>query len=236
MKKIFVVIVFIFPLITLSQIRSGKIVYGIILPEFDYQAAAKTSSGSMLIEALKKVTEASKYQKYELKFDTKYSQFTKVPLMVFDPNLFDEFAVTSVNGTAVSNADYFFDVEKSRTIYKKNNVLVESPKVVWKVLQESKNIENYNCLKAIGEYQAAGKNGVIMTKKVEAWFAPKIAIQFGPKNFNSLPGLVLELRELGSGIVFKVETIDLSSDEKDKIIYPEGEVVSHVDYSKQFLK
>lgn len=57
-------------------------------------------------------------------------------------------------------------------------------KISWKILNETKVIENYNCRKALGRYN---------NREYVAWFTKEIPISDGPYIFKGLPGLVLEV-------------------------------------------
>lgn len=64
----------------------------------------------------------------------------------------------------------------------------------WHITKESKKIGNYVCYKA-----TQVKSKISSSKKkefvVEAWFCPRIPVSFGPKEYNGLPGLILEIKD-----------------------------------------
>lgn len=105
--------------------------------------------------------------------------------------------------------------------------LIEQPKAVWKITQESKIIGGYLCYKA--EYQ----NPLYKYKKPIAWFAPKIPASYGPKIFTGLPGLILELED--NTVTFTAIKIELNPKEKIVIKKPEGKIISKENY-KALLK
>ncbi len=57
------------------------------------------------------------------------------------------------------------------------------PELKWVVGNESKKIAGYNCIKATTSYRG---------RKWNAWFAPDIAVPFGPWKLHGLPGIILE--------------------------------------------
>ncbi|MGJ8548198.1 GLPGLI family protein [Winogradskyella wichelsiae] len=63
--------------------------------------------------------------------------------------------------------------------------------ISWKITKEIKKINDYECLKAIGSV----KYGKLKGKTITAWFSKMIPLPYGPKIYNSLPGLVLEVHE-----------------------------------------
>lgn len=70
-------------------------------------------------------------------------------------------------------------------IYKMNEELVS---INWKlIVNDSKIITNFKCLKAIGEFRG---------RKYIAWYSPDIPINSGPWKFNGLPGLILEIEDI----------------------------------------
>lgn len=67
-----------------------------------------------------------------------------------------------------------------------NTILTEdkAPKIVWKFLNETKEIMGYQCKKAEGEFRG---------RKFFAFFAPEIPSSAGPWKYSGLPGLILEV-------------------------------------------
>lgn len=66
----------------------------------------------------------------------------------------------------------------------------------WELINETKTIGNYTCYKAITTeklYDRRGQ-GNYYNRKVIAWYTPKIPINYGPKYYNGLPGLVLQVK------------------------------------------
>lgn len=122
----------------------------------------------------------------------------------------------------VGGSDGVFYCEKGKIIESINeydeSFLIEYNSDAWKITQESKQIGKYLCYKAIS------KNSRIV------WFTPEIPLQFGPKQFKGLPGLILEV-EIGkisiiaSEITFKpIDTIKQNF---------KGTVISETDYKKK---
>lgn len=64
--------------------------------------------------------------------------------------------------------------------------VIQNEKIIWKLINENKQINGYNCQKAITKY---GK------RIWEAWFTQEIPIQNGPYVFGNLPGLIIELSD-----------------------------------------
>lgn len=66
----------------------------------------------------------------------------------------------------------------------------------WKLSKETKNVQGYNCQKALLNY--GGRNW-------EAWFTQEIPIQDGPYIFAKLPGLVVQVNDTNNQHSFTLE-------------------------------
>jgi len=82
--------------------------------------------------------------------------------------------------------------------------LIKQPPLKWEVLQESKKIGKFTCYKALVTNVYRGKKSFII-----AWFTPEIPVNFGPKEYNGLPGLILEV--IHKGLIFKATRIELNN-------------------------
>ena len=86
------------------------------------------------------------------------------------------------------------------------------------------------CYKAITRKEIEGRWGKKILE-ITAWFTPEISVNFGPKEYNNLPGLILELNE--NGIVYTASKITLNSKKRLKISKPSsGKKVSIDEYNK----
>lgn len=85
-----------------------------------------------------------------------------------------------------------------KTIEQKNSYgedfLVSIPKFKWDITNESKKIGNYICYKAITEREIKNYKGTFRIPIV-AWFTPELPFNFGPKEYNGLPGLIIQLQQ-----------------------------------------
>lgn len=83
-------------------------------------------------------------------------------------------------------------LKKNDSIFVFDNILNHSfsyqlNKVVkWNILNESKNINGYSCIKAVTKYN--GRN-------YTAWFTKELPFPEGPYNFKGLPGLIVSLED-----------------------------------------
>ena len=103
--------------------------------------------------------------------------------------------------------------------------LISKKSIIWEITQETKKIGSYNCFKAII------KDTLNTKKKTIAWFTPKIPVSFGPKEYNGLPGLILELEH--SLLRYKVTKIKLNPKRSIIIEKPnKGREITEEEYRK----
>ena len=118
----------------------------------------------------------------------------------------------------------------------------ELPKYKWELTNETKNIGVYTCYKATYTRQEDRTSMTIedgetkeKTEKVDvvttAWYTPDIPVSNGPRGFNGLPGLILEVKEGRETII--CSEIVLNPKEKIEIQEPKkGKKVTQVEYEK----
>jgi len=129
----------------------------------------------------------------------------------------------------------FYTKKNSRKILNKKEsfgevFLIEVPHLKWVLTQESKKIGKYLCYKATTEKEGGNKKGKFINK-ITAWYTPKLPINFGPKDYFGLPGLILELKE--GNLLFKVSKIRLNLKEKIALKEPvKGKKITLKEYNK----
>ncbi|WP_418639626.1 GLPGLI family protein [Winogradskyella sp.] len=98
--------------------------------------------------------------------------------------------------------------------------VIQKPKD-WVITNETKQIDGYTCYLATIEKRN--------NKKVKAWFAPEIPVKHGPRGFNGLPGLILEIEDVA--LLWTVIKIDIDHPGADDIIEPiEGELLTQEEF------
>lgn len=85
----------------------------------------------------------------------------------------------------------------------------------WQFADSTKTILDYNCQMATCDFRG---------RQWTAWFAPDIPISDGPWKFGGLPGLIMEVYDLGSQYHFTI--IGLQKVENEPIIFSETTVGS----------
>lgn len=169
-------------------------------------------------EALKKIN-------YVLLIKNNESYFSILPSI----NLNDRLSKTAINlaGTRAfyKNNDQVIHIitltsEIFNVLFKENHT--------WKLINETKIINNYLCFKAVKEKSIRNRASI----EVIAWYCPKIPIPNGPKEFGQLPGLILELQD--GRFTFLANKINLDKNQDFKIKKIEGKIILEEEYNKIF--
>lgn len=87
-----------------------------------------------------------------------------------------------VEKSKISNNSYYFE-KIFTTTYQTN---FKNDALVWKLINEKKNIGGFNCRKA--QTALSGRN-------YTAWYAEEVPISDGPYKFQGLPGLIIEISD-----------------------------------------
>lgn len=96
------------------------------------------------------------------------------------------------------------------------NISHKPPK--WQVTNKTKKIGNYICYQATATERLYSRKGYFYNKKVIAWFCPEIPLNFGPKYYKGLPGLILEIHRKEYSII--VTEINLNPTKEVKLTIP----------------
>lgn len=167
------------------------------------------------VEKLKSFLENAKPVDFKLTFNSEESLFEKVKELENDNNSAN--ITNIISGTGI----YYINKVNNEKVQQKNAYgqlfLMSLVDNKWTLTKETKKIGKYNCYKATTQVKVENRNGSTdMT--VEAWYSIELPISFGPKEYNGLPGLILEL--VDGNITFKANKIILDPKEKVKIVKP----------------
>lgn len=88
----------------------------------------------------------------------------------------------------------------------------------WKLHDDSKTILGYTCKKATTTIERVG-----VLFEIVAWYAPEINISDGPRDFQGLPGLILEVKS-NSKIYLTAIKIKINSESELDLQSPEEEM------------
>lgn len=200
--RFIILILFVMPGINYSQNKNFTLTYKIhfIQPNYDsYLNKIKNNNEAQLKLAKKNIEEERESIKLlkNINFILKYNKnesiyFMEKSLFTRKRNIQKIFPLISIS----DDREYYFNNKK---LFMNLNAFgedfhLEVGKVKWEITNETKQIGQYNCYKAIGLFE---KSSFINKedKKVIAWFTPDIPFNYGPKFYNGLPGLIIELKE-----------------------------------------
>ncbi|WP_405563614.1 GLPGLI family protein [Polaribacter sp. Asnod6-C07] len=208
--------------------QSGEIIYSAEIMPIDYK---KKLNNDTIPETqktyLRNVLKKQLAVLYQLVFNKNESFFEKQKPMEIERRGFN--LTVSKMGKGVFYTNKF----QNRTLHQKEYVgqefLISITPYEWKLTQEKKQIGNYTCYKATTSKFVEGRNGK-MERKVVAWYTNEVPFNFGPKDYNGLPGLILELQE--DILLIKATKISLNPKKKKLIKKPsQGEKVTLKEYN-----
>ncbi|SNQ42727.1 GLPGLI family protein [Cellulophaga lytica] len=186
-----------------QKTTSGSITYTINLAPELIKSISKTNNPNT-----RAILKNSKEVSYALNFNSKSSTYQKNESLYNESKQKLNLVATGAGGTGI----FYYNTEdnallKQLTIGGDTFLITQNAKK-WKLLNTSKKIGKYNC------YKATLLNNNNKETKVTAWYTLDIPLAYGPKDYNGLPGIILELYE--GKFFFKASKIDLSN--KNKII------------------
>ena len=186
------------------------------------KAKISNEAKSLLINSFKNQVKP----KYILKFNKNESYFKKVETLKVDTKKIDLAEIQIGKGV------YYVRKSDKKILNQKEFsdelFLIDIPEFSWRLSQETKKIGNYICFKATTTKEIDTRRGKAL-KKITAWYSPKLPYNYGPKDYNGLPGLILELQE--DSLLLKVSKISLFPDEEKNIKKPnKGKKVTLKEY------
>lgn len=216
-----------------GQFISGKIVYSIQPIHYELK-----SESAKINDLTQKMYETVHKQSFTLEFNREKSSFKQNKFLIASTNN-DKYS-TSINNLAsmlvTSDFDYYLNlITKTTILEKKDGVLIKNEYQTknWEITNESKQIGDYLCYKAIYIKNYVGRNGKEISIPITAWFAPSLPFVFGPKDYNGLPGLILELQERKT--IYNATSINLSQEKELQIDFPKGKTITEAEYAKKVM-
>lgn len=191
--------------------QSGEVIYKAEIIPIDFKKKINNDSITNLQKStLEAIFRSQPKVKYRLFFNKEESFFEKYE------TLNSEKGKLNFAERKMGKGVYYYSHMSKEIIHKKlysgKEFLIVMPTFNWKLTQEKKVIGKYICYKATTSHYVEGRNGK-MERKVTAWYTKEIPYNLGPKYFNGLPGLIVELQE--DNLLIKATKIILQS--KDKI-------------------
>lgn len=95
---------------------------------------------------------------------------------------------------------------------------ISQPPIDWQLTNKTKMIGDYKCYKASIKEKLYSRQGYYYYKDVYAWFTPEIPLNFGPKHYKGLPGLILQIED--NEYTLTATKINLNPSEEFKIERP----------------
>jgi len=187
MKYFFFHTLIFFSVFSFCQNESGKLIYKSEVKKFSIQIDSTNISREQYL-FMKNIMKKQGEKDYEMIFQNGVSNYYE-----YEKNEIVDKDIENVIGNMkfgllyknLTNNNYLKEKE-----FLGKQFLIEDnlPDFNWKILEETKNIESFICLKAIGEITDDDKK-----IEVVAWFAKDIHVSNGPLLYNGLPGLILEI-------------------------------------------
>lgn len=117
----------------------------------------------------------------------------------FKDKLYEDDKIKRLAKTFCGSSDFYINTEKNLKIKinyfaEKKYFINDTTRYDWTIYNESKMIDNKICYKATTIKRTLTYD-TIKEKEIVAWFYPEIPISFGPKGFDGLPGLIMELQD-----------------------------------------
>ena len=176
----------------------------------------------------------SKTVTYNLKFKNNFSFFYVENILANDDTPLGVYFARNL----VGKGNYFTDLEK-KIVTREYKGLGESFLITsdtksfsdWTLTKESKMIGKYKCYKATTNMTYKSALGDIITFEIVAWYAPQIPVKFGIKEYNNLPGLILELKD--QRYTFYAHKISFVKEDEIEIKPLKGKTITEEEFLKQ---
>lgn len=177
---------------------------------------------------INEMRDRAKKQEFTLEFNSQYSKFFRDESLNSDEDEKNR-AITKMASIAyTSNYIHYNQKHNNFNIYVDDGNYIKAPDQKWIITSESKKIDNYLCLKATCERTfIEAKTKKPLTKIITVWFAPILPYSYGPKGYNGLPGLILELQDHKT--IFLATKIKIEKNEI-KISWPKNKILTEKEY------
>jgi GLPGLI family protein len=224
LRIIYVIIVGLVANIAISQ--SGVVQYKTFVEQ---QTEAVSADVKELVDRM--IVSANK-QVFKLQFCDNYSSFDLIE-QIEGRNYEDKFSFNAARAGLTSSSQVFFD-KKNNDVYEINSDGVITKETIdkdyWQITNETKKVDKYTCFKAFHVINFLTRKGDKTSRIITAWFSPSLPYSFGPKNYNGLPGLILELVDRKT--TFIATSIELSK-KAIEIKLPKGKTITKEEYDKK---
>lgn len=221
-KYIITVSLLIFNVTLFGQINNGRVIYK---KQFSKKIFTKKNTKEHTFKKFsnieKKMTESQNKIKYSLRFTKDASIYEIIKSLKIKNDLSYELSA--------DNSVYYTSKKESikQTEVMGDVFLVSKKKTQWKLINETKKIGKFNCLKATTSIEKK-INGKIKKLIKIAWYTPEINVPFGPIGYHGLPGLIIEL--IDGNYKYKAIKIELNTHKNRSISPPtKGKKISEIE-------
>lgn len=205
-----------------SQKKNGEVIYKV---NFDTNLFNEKHKSRKMEEIRRRLISETKEITGVLKFSSSES------LYFLDENM-SKTNENTINLSFVSGGGkrkYYFNSFNKENIIQDCELLgecfrIKKSPIEWKITQKTKIVNGQTCYLATMTEVVNDKN-----VNVFAWFNPQIPINYGPKNYNGLPGLIIEL--ITGNTTFRVYKIKYKK-EIEKLSKLKGRMVSEEEFNK----
>ena len=248
--KLFIGIVLLSSVIMSAQNFQGKAIYK-TSKKSNFEIGGDNNSGmsDVMKEQIKARLRKMNQKTFILNFN-KYTSTYKEEVKLATPNPQangNKVMVMSFGGSGKGSV-YYKNLQEKRfsnqtEIMGKVFLVKDSlPSYKWQLSSETKNIGEYTCYKAtfsreVENIEMIVENGATKEEKKKetiittAWYTPQVPVSNGPKDYQGLPGLILEIND-GTTTMVCTEII-INSSEENIIEEPKkGKVVLQKEYNK----
>lgn len=211
MKKLTTFILIFFTCLLLNSQENYKVLYKLRVDndviKIDDKGKNEATQGY-----LKKMNEGTKEYADDFTFsliiNKNKSYFKSLPLMESD---YDKLKLKFAKIFFKTKNKYYLNSETREKLmetfaYGEYYVVKDSINSKWKITNEQKKIGKFICYKAITTKTVVNKKGTF-NWTITAWFSKDLPFSFGPIGYGGLPGLILELEEEDTGIVYYTSKI-----------------------------
>ncbi len=236
MKKIYLLLIICCLFNSVLYSQSNENVAGHIVYKFIQNQRDSTKKKNEFDKLNDELMRQSKGITFNLKFKDKKSYFYIDEVLENDVSPMGHSHAKIV----VGGGNYLTDLQ-NKTVFRQTDSFGERFLVTsntlsssdWTLTKESKMIGKYKCYKAY-KTKTIINPAKKFTFNIVAWYAPQIPVNFGIKDFNNLPGLILELQD--SHFTFYVYKINFLSEEEVEIPILKGEKITEEEYKRQIEK
>lgn len=189
----------------------GKVIYKASMEKPNFSKTENDSTKSIEVkEMVALMLKNMKDVELILHFTSSESLFEPIAEMKSESN-----KTINLTATLAGKGKFYTNTTNKEILYQRDFMgdlfLIQYMPKQWKLTQEIKQIGAYVCYKATTIKTIESPKGMY-ERIITAWYTPQISVNFGPQEFNGLPGIILEL-DYGK-IIYSAIKIELNPTEQ----------------------